>query len=522
MPRFILDQPEPSTLNDVLEAAQPSQPRFIIDEPVSAQKQSDIAPSIGRTALDQSLQGATAGFADEPMDFLGAAYAKYAPEVIGGRPDLFKDQSLADTYADTRNASQQRMTSEFQNNPGTSIVSNIAGGLLTGKAIGSTAAGEAITNGLQSGPLWMRMGKGALSGAATGGLFGAGSAEEGHRLEGAEQGAKYGAAFGGVLPAAGAFASGVKNEIQSLLPKSAQFAIDLRKSAAPLYDNFTKSGGVYSDKLTNEIADLADSARSTGIAGQQKPADEALNKALDFYSSLRGTKLSPADLQKLDQSFTDDVSRFNRAGEYNFGRILNDLKYEMRGRAFDPKNAANYIESGNPAAVDDLLSANKLWQQSYKAKDVEKILQKAQGTENPQTSIRTGIKNLLANDKKMVGYSDEDKAILQEAMKRGYTGGLVKLFGGRLIDSLAGGVAGLAAGGPVGGIAGAVAGKAVGGLMANAAGGIQANRLRGGLQSILKGSTKNTQTPITTGVIPAMAAGNLSNLSNKLKKMGAK
>lgn len=465
------------------------------------------APSLGRTVFDQGMQGATFALGDEPMDVLGAGIAKYLPESLGGRPDLFKDQSYTDVLKDTRNATKDRLSSEFEARPVTSIASNLAGGLLTGGIGTGTKVGKAADTFIRSGNLPARIVKSAAAGATSGGVYGFGAADDGDRLEGAGKGALAGAAFGAATPVAGAALTGVKNEIQSLLPKSAQSAADLRKAASPLFDRFTKSGGVYSTKLTDEIADIADASRATGVAGQTKKADEALNEALDYYSSLRGKKLSPADLQKLDQSFADDISRFNRAGEYNFGRILNNLKYELRERAFDPNKAANYIESGSPQAVIDLLEGNKLWQQSYKAKDVEKILQKAKGTENPQTSIRTGLKNLLANDKKMAGYSKEDKAILEEALKRGYTGGLVRLFGGRLTDSIAGGAAGLAAGGPVGAIAGAVAGKAVGGGLANAAGGIQANRLRGGLQKIQNSGTGPISGTRTSGIIPALLEG---------------
>lgn len=518
------------------------------------------------TVSDQGLQGATFGIGNR----MQAGLAALALSGINGKP-------IGENYKAARQVGSERLQAEMQQNPGTAISANLSGALATGGLGAGTKAGTAIGNSLRTGNLATRVAKGAAAGAATGAAYGAGTSAYGKTSEGARSGAISGGLVGGVIPGIGAAASSVKNEISSLIKASPETSAALKNAAQPFYDKFTQSGAAYSPKLTNEIATLADSARATGIAGTTKKADESLNGVLDFYSSLRGKTLSPSDIQKLDQSFADDISRFNRGGEYNFGRILNNLKYEFRDRAYNPNNVTNYINTGGvditklhnsidewgklkdlerhlqntiegtaqfagkqsgfwrqksiTRAAEDarnlanvkkqisqqegvikqlesaaklptpdvasLLQGNRLWNQSYKAKDIEKILAKSQGTENPQTSIRTGLKNLLANDKKMAMYNDSEKAVLQDALKRGYTGGLIKLFGGRLTDSIAGGMAGLSAGGPIGGVAGAVAGKAVGGGMANLAGGIQANRLRGGLENIQSGTNNITNKAIS-------------------------
>lgn len=460
---------------------------------------------IARTAFDQFGQGMTFNLLDEGQDALGSA-AAYG---VGKGLDLFRkdedklDESFGQIYDDARALSQKRLAQQLEQRPALSIGSNIAGALVTGGAGATTKGGTAVANSLRHGNLAMRAGKAGLFGSASGSAagFGAGTGLE-DRLEKSGDSALVGGIAGGAIPIVGSAANKivreVGDEVKSLIPHEAKSVKQLRDTAKPLYDRFTQSGGVYSDKLTNEIADLADAARANGIAGSTKKADEALNDALGFYSSLRGKKLAPADLQKLDQSFADDVGRFNKAGEFNFGRILNNLKYEMRDRAFDPVKAADYIESGSPGAVEALKEANRLYAQSYKAADIEKILAQAKGTENPQTSVRTGLKNLLANEKKMKGYNKEEQAILEEALKRGYTGGLIKLIGGRLTNSVGGGITGMAAGGPAGAIGGTIAGKAVGGFAADAAGAIQGNRLRGALSAIQEGA------PAVKGGVPAV------------------
>lgn len=421
----------------------------------------------------------------------------------------FVDESLSSLYKQAR--LDQQTTAEA--NPTDALIGTglgIAATLpaLSGKALfGTTAATTGIRGGANAIPQALAkvgdfVGRGssvasrALRGAAvsapTGALYGYGASTSDlgsdEALGDAAVGAGLAATIGGALPVAGAAIKGGIKEVRSLMKATPEGSAALRSAANPFYKKFTESGGAYSNKLTNEIADLADNLKSQGIAGSTKAADDALNTSLDFYSSLKGKTLKPEDIQKLDQSFADDVARFNKAGEFNFGRILNNLKYEFRDRAFNPEKVGNYVKSGNPEAVQDLIEGNRLWAQSYKAKDVEKILQKSQGVENPQTSIRTGLKNLLANDKKMATYNDAEKALLEDALKRGLTGGAIKLLGGRLTDSVAGGMAGMAAGGPVGAIVGTIAGKGIGGVAADVAGGIQGNRLNRALQEIQGGS----------------------------------
>lgn len=426
---------------------------------------------------------------------------------LGAAP--FVDESVSDLYNQARAdqaVTQEARPAQYYTGMGLGIAATLPA--LSARSIGGGAAAtEGIRGGINAIPAatakigdFVRRGssvvsralRGAAVSAPTGALYGYGASTSDlgsdEALGDAASGAGMAAAFGSALPIAGAAIKGGAKEIRSLMKANPQASNQLRQAANPFYKKFTESGGVYSNKLTNEIASLADNLKSQGIAGSTKAADDALNTSLDFYSSLKGKSLKPEDIQKLDQSFADDIARFNKAGEYNFGRILNDLKYEFRDRAFNPEKVSNYVKSGNPQAVQDLIEGNRLWAQSYKAKDIEKILQKSQGVENPQTSIRTGLKNLLANDKKMATYSPSDKALLEEALKRGIAGGAIKLLGGRLTDSVAGGMAGMAAGGPVGAIVGTIAGKGVGGVAADVAGGIQANRLNRALQEIQGGS----------------------------------
>src|SRR5262245_45399725 len=73
--------------------------------------------SIARTALDQGMQGATFGFADEAMDAIGALGAGTFMKAF--RPDLMEGQNLDTLYKEARGNTKARLEEQVEQNPGT-------------------------------------------------------------------------------------------------------------------------------------------------------------------------------------------------------------------------------------------------------------------------------------------------------------------------------------------------------------------------------------------------------------------
>jgi len=122
----------------------------------------DQQESIPRIILDQALQGATFGFADELTDRLGAAIAAVS---TGQNFDVLLNEA--------RTLTKERQQRQFKQQPVISIAANIAGGLLTGGAVATTKTGAALATSLRTGRTTTRIVKavpvGAVSGAAFGG-----------------------------------------------------------------------------------------------------------------------------------------------------------------------------------------------------------------------------------------------------------------------------------------------------------------------------------------------------------------
>lgn len=238
---------------------------------------------VGRTIFDQSLQGATFGLADEVQDRIGAGIAS-----------LMTDESYDDLLQEARGMSQDRLQEQLKQRPALSIASNLAGGLLTGGAASTTKAGTAIGNSLRSGGLPARMAKGFAAGATSGAAYGAGSAKEGERLEGAKQGAIYGGVGGAALPAAGAALKGagdaiipvIDDAIKPLAHRAKDFNIPLRLDQ------------VSPTRARRTIQKVSQELPFSGSDAFEDVQRRAFNKALAKTIGQEADDLSPEIIQK--------------------------------------------------------------------------------------------------------------------------------------------------------------------------------------------------------------------------------
>lgn len=285
--------------------------------------------SIGRTALDQGLQGATFGFADEAMDTIGTLYAGYM------RPDLFDNNNLKPTLDEARQMSQTRLAEQVKQNPGTAIASNLGGAVLTGVAGGTTKAGTALANSVRSGGAAARITKGAAAGAASGAAYGAGTAEDGQRIEGAQRGAISGAAVGGLIPGAGAAAGAVKSTV---VPKLSKETVALAEKAKQLGIPL-RLDQISPTRVRKTVQKVSQEVPFSGVDAFEETQRKAFSKALAKTIGQDAEDLSPATIQK----FLDDSSKkfnsittgqrvnFNAAAKQNLDAIVADAEDSLTG-----------------------------------------------------------------------------------------------------------------------------------------------------------------------------------------------
>jgi hypothetical protein len=98
------------------------------------------------------------------------------------------------------------------------------------------------------------------------------------------------------------------------------------------------------------------------------------------------------------------------------------------------------IESAAPSQVIGgkegflaLRQARKAWQQAMKINDIERVLARAEFTDQPANSIKNGFKTILTNPKKLRGYSKEEIRLMREAASTNVQLETLRMIGSRLL-----------------------------------------------------------------------------------------
>lgn len=278
---------------------------------------------LGKTLFDQSMQGATFGFSDEITNPLGAVVAGLMKEPSSLITGEVTDPALSEELANASKTTNQQLSQQMQERPVASIGANIAGSLLTGAAGASTKVGAQMGNMLRSGNLGARIAKGVGTGAALGGLYGAGSAEEGKRTQGARQGAILGGAVGGAAPALGAAIKVVTPKIDEAYSGVANLA---QKYKIPVsLDQVTGSRAIKNmQKVSQELP-------FSGQQGFREKQMKAFNSALFKTVGLDADKFTRLNV---DKAFLEVGRKFD-----NFGK----------GKTFD----ANPLSQGIQEILND-------------------------------------------------------------------------------------------------------------------------------------------------------------------------
>lgn len=384
-----------------------------------------------RTALEQGLQGATFNLADEATDVLGAGIASAAT-----------GENFSDLYQEARGMSKERLKKQMETRPALSIGANIGGALLTGGASAATKGGKAITDSIRASGLAMRTGKAGLLGAASGAAagFGAGSGGE-NRLESASNSALVGGLAGGAIPVVGTVAGKLGNRAPSPLT-----AEQIKEKANQAYQLADQRGGILKGWFTNRFLDSIKDIQPPTVAGKRVPTDPKLDQALEYVNSFKNTRLTLQDAQNLDEYLGDAIDGFTELGSVNkSGQKLLEVQRRLRDSI---ESADESLIEGGKGGFEALKEARQLWAAQLRMRDVERIIQRAEMTDNPASAIKTGFKNLLTNAKKSRGFSTEELKAIEQAAKGGPVQDTLRTFGSRLWT-----IAGGAAGGPLGAVA---------------------------------------------------------------------
>lgn len=469
---------------------------------IGAEKQDT---SIARTIFDQAGQGLTFGFMDEGQDLLGALGAK-AYDKLSGENVL---PSLTETIKQARKDTQDRLSQQLEQNPGTSILSNMAGSLVTGGAIGSTAAGKAVSDALRTGGLGARALKSVAPAAIAGGLTGLGTGNDSldDRLQSARGGYVLGAVAG---PVAATLSAGV-NKLVGSPEKTLPTAEELRKSASGMYKSATEKGGLLRPEFTDQFVEKIQGMKPQTEIGQAIFGDSDFTKFVDKLKSIKGKPISLDAAQEFDEHLGDMIDNFSENGKLTKeGKKLLDIQTTFRKMIND---ADETMTVGGKDGFNALKQARAMWSDSRKLNDIERIINRGEDYDNAATVIKNGFRTLANNPERMKGYSAAEKAAIKKAAQSGIVGDTLRtLAGSRLLSTMIGVHAG--------GLGGAAAGAVASAGSRSAAEALQLSRAAKIAEAIAgKYASTNTQQPAlralssylpnagqTVGVLPSNTA----------------
>lgn len=250
-----------------------------------------------------------------------------------------------------------------------------------------------------------------------------------------------------VVKAAKAVATGAEKAVNTkkIIPNSEE----IRSLGSQLFKQAENEGGVIAPQVADKFRDKV--MNTLNLEGEAKifASNPTAQKIAEQIGQFKGQPLNFETAKAIDEHLGDlaydTMDTFGKLDSN--GKKFLDLQRELRDAMDTLPNSPTIKE------------ARKYWSASLKMQDVERILKRADGKEQPVTVIKNGFNALLNRGDKLKGYSPEEIKAIQKAAKTGIVTDAVKLAGSGLVP-IGMGITG-AIGGPVGAAIGAGAGFAV-------------------------------------------------------------
>lgn len=366
----------------------------------------------GEVAKPSGGVGAFLSGAMEGIPVVGPSFSNVMTDAAAGIVAPFSDQS----FGQVRQGMVDRRKQVEAENPLTTVAGNVTGGVL-GTAPLVAAAPAAF--GAGAGSLAARMGAGGLSGSALGG------ADSAVRSGGDLGDAAMGAAAGGTLGLAGPVIGRVAGKTVAMFSRKNPSVMNLDeiKEAKNLaYETADQLGIRYKpDAFNGMVRDLTKSMQEMNLSPMRHP------KAASMVADIQSLKDSTPTLTQLDQLrqvVARDVAGSTDPAERHFGQAI----IERIDDFIDNADAVS-VSAGDPAlGAATIKEARKLNTRMRKLEKIQNLdyaadLSAASSGSggNIDNAMRQRIKSLLLNEKKIRGFTPDERALM-ETIVRGSKG----------------------------------------------------------------------------------------------------
>jgi len=444
-------------------------------------KQQGTAGGAGR-AFAYGFSGGQIPFGNVITSGIGAGIAKVASPFTGDERTFGQlyDQAQIDTKA-TQEA-----------NPNATLAGNIAGivstlpaafskpvqgagiiatpakglqklGNFTGKMVSATPfKGSGML--AEAGNLGTRMVGGAAVSAPVGGLYAAGEADAGNRMEALGEGARTGAYLGAAFPVAGALVGsslkGVSNAYKGITARGEVALEDafqgIKDASSKLYKATEQAGVLAKPEAAKTLIDDLSGIIKTKDIASQRLYSHTLRSIKDLEDDVLSGNTGLMTLDRHRQilgNISKDITNPNKAQEAEAAGLAIDVIDDFVDNLTPDK-----LINGTTEAVESLVNARSLW---AKSKRFEKIASFVNNAGNDANKFKRDLEKFRLNPKNTLGWSDAEKEALKAASTQTTGEGVLKALGKFGFDI----GSGRAPGNTVGAVIGsAVAGTASGAL----------------------------------------------------------
>lgn len=258
----------------------------------------------------------------------------------------------------------------------------------------------------------------------------------------------------------------------------------VKDKSQSLFQSGLQKGASFTDDAADEIIKVVQQER---VSDPFATAALGANEMDDVAKRLAEARKNPMTLdsyESLDKEWGSLGHQASIAGKDNLARQYDLLQAKLREVAQNP----NFIK-GSQDGVNDYQKAVKLWAVRSKMRDIEQINEHAKYYVGGEAAgIKAGYAR-LAKSNKIYKYSPKEARMIKKAAQTGYTEGLMRTLGSRLMV-----IGGAIKGGPAGATAAYVASQGMRGGAATMKG-IESGRIG---KSIAKEAVKISPDLATT------------------------
>lgn len=208
-------------------------------------------------------------------------------------------------------------------------------------------------------------------------------------------------------------------------------ADEVKNMANVAYKAAEKKGGTLNELFINNLEQKANQLDKQTPLGRAISGQTAIGDVKTILEQFKNQKLNLQSLQELDEALGDKIDNF-----VENGRITKEglplLKLQNHLRDLVDNVTPNMVENSKEG-FEALNQGRQFWAKSSKLRDIEKIITRAEMSDNPATALKTGFRTLFNNENKLKYFNKEEQKLIKKAAESGFITDSLRVLGSKLI-----------------------------------------------------------------------------------------